>query len=361
MTLIIDLQQYLNQQINKINKSYNTSKYNQTNYYNKLINSINASKNLALQKQKQIILLNTQLNIILTGLKNKLNIDIQNMQNYVNSLIVNKLPENTDQIKSKYALLVGINYINTSKQLNGCINDINIVRQILISHGFNNQSITVLTDDSTNLTNTNSSLKPTKTNILNQLTNLLKNSKTGDILFFQYSGHGSTVPDKNGDELIINNKVTDQVIFGSDFSFITDDELKICINTYLKKDVTLIALFDSCFSGSVLDLRYQYMDTLNSNILTINMKESETIGNVIMISGSNDTQTSAEAFINGKYDGAMTYCFLNILKTYTDTNQVLSWRTLVQNMRDLLSENNFTQIPQISSGNLINLDTKIFF
>ncbi len=143
---------------------------------------------------------------------------------------------------------------------------------------------------------------------------------------------------------------------------ITDDELKNIINLNLKNGVTLIALFDSCFSGSILDLKYQYLNSLNGNNFTINDKVNATNGNVILISGCNDKQTSADAYIgNNKYNGALTYCFYSILKQYSDQNKQLTWRNLILEMRLMLSTNGFDQIPEISSGQIINLDVNIFF
>ena len=59
----------------------------------------------------------------------------------------------------KNALLIGINYINTSNQLNGCISDTSDVNNLLQQHKFN--SIKIITDNTTT--------KPTKNNILNEL------------------------------------------------------------------------------------------------------------------------------------------------------------------------------------------------
>lgn len=84
-----------------------------------------------------------------------------------------------------------------------------------------------------------------------------------------YSGHGSYILDKNNDE----NTPYDQLIVSCDFNVILDDELKSIIQSNLKNDVTLFCMFDSCFSGSVLDLRYQYMDSLNYDNFTENVKK----------------------------------------------------------------------------------------
>jgi hypothetical protein len=115
------------------------------------------------------------------------------------------------------------------------------------------------------------------------------------------------------------------------FNVIIDDDLKSLIQSNLKEKVTLFALFDSCFSGSVLDLRYQYLDSLNYNNFTENNKVLETKGNVLMISGCSDYQTSSDTNINNKSTGAMTWTLLETLKQ----NPNCSWRDLVKKMRDL--------------------------
>ena len=194
--------------------------------------------------------------------------------------------------------------------------------------------------------------KPTKENILEQFKNLLINSQSGDLLFFLFSGHGSNTFDKNGDETDGN----DEMIIASDLQGIIDDELKNLIQTYLKKDVTLVALFDSCFSGSVLDLKYQYLNSLNYDKYTENVKNLETQGNVIMISGCTDEQTSSDALFNNKSNGAMTWSLLESLKY----NPISSWRELIKLMRDKLKTSSFSQIPQISSGTFIDIDNTVF-
>lgn len=258
------------------------------------------------------------------------------------AVIKNYVPPALKINKNKNALLIGINYTGTEYELNGCINDVNTIKDRISQQGF--QNIQMLTD----LT----SEKPTRENILREFTALLSSAQEGDLLFFSYSGHGSYTLDKNGDE----NTLYDQLIVPSDFKAIVDDELKAIIQTNLKKGVTLFAMFDSCFSGSVLDLKYQYMDSLNYDKYTENDKELETNGNVFMISGCSDYQTSADAFINNKATGAMTWSFNEALKQ----NDKCSWRELVKNMRTLLKTSQYDQIPQFSCGTFENIDAPIF-
>jgi hypothetical protein len=63
-----------------------------------------------------------------------------------------------------------------------------------------------------------------------------------------------------------------------------------------------------------------------------------------MISGSRDDQTSADAFINKIYSGALTKAFLD---SYSASS---SWTNLVENIRMLL-KTNYTQIPLLSFNN----------
>ena len=147
-----------------------------------------------------------------------------------------------------------------------------------------------------------------------------------------------------------------RLLYKKILKFIVDDDLKTIINKNLKNNVTLIAMFDSCFSESVLDLKYQYLDSLNNNNFTENNNETDTTGNVIMISGCSDIQTSSDATINGKKQGALTWAFLETFKS----NNNLTWKQLLEGMRDLLESKNFTQIPQLSCGKFINIDTPVF-
>jgi hypothetical protein len=244
---------------------------------------------------------------------------------------------------NKRALLIGINYTGTKDELYGCINDVESVKERITANGF--KDINVLTD----LT----SKKATRSNILLEFKNLLVNSKEGDLLFFLYSGHGSYALDRNRDE----KDGYDELIVSCDLQGILDDELKSLIQTFLKPKVTLFALFDSCFSGSVLDLKYQYLDSLNYEKYTENDKQLDTHGSVFMISGCTDDQTSADAFINNKASGALTWSLLESLKEKKPNG---NWRELIKTMRDKLKTSEFEQIPQFSSGTFVNIDEPVF-
>lgn len=327
-----ELLQYKANRLSDFKKTYNTNCISVTQYYNNIINII--SKSRANNKAKQV---NTVKNLLVSSISNltkKYNADCLIIQNFT--------PKQIKIDKAKKALLVGINYTGTSNELFGCINDVNSIKERISTKGFT--SINTITDLTTK--------KPTKDNILSEFKSLLVNSKAGDLLFFLYSGHGSYDLDRNSDEA----DGYDELIVTSDLKSITDDEFKTIIQQNLKKDVTLFAMFDSCFSGTMLDLRYQYMDSLNYDKYTENDKQAITVGNVFMISGCADNQTSADAVFNNKANGALTWSLLESLKQKPND----SWRELVKNMRDLLKTSEFDQIPQFSSGSFVNIDTPVF-
>jgi len=322
---------------NRISELQNIFNINVARLYNRLaLNIKNIEKSFQIVKLKQIKINN------LINEYNK-NVNVLKMELDKNIKIIQKfIPKEISTNKNKKALLIGINYAGTQHELKGCINDVNSMKERISNKGFAN--ITVMTD----LT----SKKATKSNIIEEFKYLLDNSQEGDLLFFLYSGHGTYLIDKNNDE----TTGYDQCIVPCDLNIIVDDEFRTLIQTHLKPKVTLFAMFDSCFSGSVLDLKYQYMDSLNYDEYSENSKAFETKGNVIMISGCTDYQTSADAIFNNKANGAMTWSLLESLKQ----NPTCSWRDLVKKMRDLLKTEKMTQIPQFSSGTFENIDTQVF-
>ena len=238
--------------------------------------------------------------------------------------------------KKRTAFLVGINYTGTINELYGCINDTKNVEDLLKTK-YNFTNLTLLNDETPE--------KPTKQNILKGLQTLLSNTVSGDTAFFMFSGHGTRTVDFNKDE----NDGQDEVIIPIDAisinTCILDDELNRMIRNTLKPGAKLVALFDCCFSGTVLDLRYTYGYPDNTN-------QSETAGDVFMISGCTDQQTSTDtvAPINGKEmaSGAMTYAFLSTIK------ETASMGDLITKMEAFLKDNGYTQRPLLSSGKKVD-------
>ena len=331
----IELSTYRQYMLIKLTRKYNIDKKRVTNIYN---------DNLRVNRFKRLEMINItrQYNNDSRILLENYNLDKTRIYNYV--------PLKINVNKKHTALLVGINYVNVvynnkKIELKGCINDIKNMSAVL--EETNKFVVTTLTDETP--------IKPTRSNIITELTKLLCDANPGDLLYFHYSGHGSNIPDVSGDEL----NGFDDVIFPIDMKLISDDELKKLINEKLKKDVTLVTFFDCCSSGSVLDLKYQYLDSLSSDkdSLTINPLEIEPEGKVFCISGCDDTQTSADVYISNKYQGAATESFIRCLKQKSNC----TWRDLLLRMRSDLKTRGFIQTPQFSTGQFEGLDNSIFF
>jgi metacaspase-1 len=257
----------------------------------------------------------------------------------------------------KKCLLIGINYKNSPSELSGCINDTENLKEFLVKNKYFKESDIILVNDN----QTDPTLTPTKANILKQLTNLvtLANSKKKAKIqyFLAYSGHGTYLKDNNNDEV----DKYDEAICPVDYNnsgFITDDTIKSTFINKLPANVKLFCMFDSCHSGTVLDLKYNYAVD-KKNTYKVYGTEQQTKCDVVMISGCKDNQTSADAYLvdnNTKfyeYQGAMTASFLANYKVGTN------YTTLITDMRTWLKKEEYTQIPQLSSGKFIETNSQL--
>jgi hypothetical protein len=265
----------------------------------------------------------------------------------------------------KNALLVGINNYKTINGLQGCINDVTNVRNVIKTFfGFTNTDIRVLTDE-----------RATKANILSRFEKMVSEGTQGDLLIFQFSGHGSQILDRNNDEL---NDHMDELICPYDMNwddgFITDDMLGNILSG-LKKGVRMEIILDSCHSGTGtrdinpchssgvqqkgiirnrcvrppvdIESRYQGEEDILKPIRAFRT-DKRIILNHVLWAGCRDNQTSADAEIDGYFNGAFSYYFCkNIRENKGKISRDHLW-TLVKNS---LKFNKFDQIPQLECEN----------
>ncbi len=245
--------------------------------------------------------------------------------------------------KAKRALLVGINYRGTRSELQGCINDVLQVKTFLLTQGYKEKYITVLTDDT--------DIQPTRANILKYFLELILSG--AETLYWHYSGHGGSVVDVSGDEA----DGLDETLCPIDYAkkgVIVDDEIRgmlPCLNPAQHLTVVL----DCCHSGSGLDLRWNVYERFGGRRLVLVADEhyTDTKGQVVMLSGCRDEQTSADAYIGGKFQGAMTYGFL----TCYPVSQ--TYEQLLKNIRALLQRERYTQVPNLAAGKQFDLRLKL--
>lgn len=275
----------------------------------------------------------------------------------------------------KKALLVGINYKNTDNELYGCINDVNNIKNFLTTKCFyHNENIRMLTDDD--------EIKPTKNNILSSFDWLLENVVAGDILVFYFSGHGSFVRDANRDE----SDLRDEVIVPIDYmenGFILDDTIMSNLIRKVPANVTLWCFSDSCNSGTVVDLLYNYRslcalkrgkNVINDKYVSSDWTDSfnfslersrDVVGNVYLFSGCRDIEYSIDAFLDNKNQGAFTFCLLQCLNNRLRTidgntrfvNGSLKLRSMLKEINCRLDIYKFsTQNSQLSMSRRNDID-----
>ena len=261
------------------------------------------------------------------------------------------------------ALLIGINrYKIPGADLRGCVNDVNNLKAALLKHfSFQEKNIKILTD-----------LKATKKAMQDGITRLLKGAKRGDVLLFHYSGHGSNVPDDNGDEA----DSRDEILCPTNLDWkdpMTDDWLRTAFDK-VPADVNLTVIMDCCHSGTntrvivspdapiierflpcPLDLlavesgrrltgeikgkraTLEKRAKRKKDVIDINIPE-------VLITGCRDTQTSADAHIGGSYNGALTY---NLVAAMEEKSGKLTYGELHSRTLRLLKDGGFDQTPQL--------------
>lgn len=137
----------------------------------------------------------------------------------------------------KRALCVGINeYERLADRLHGAVRDTELWASVLRDAGFH---VTPLCDAAA-----------TREQLMGSLFQLVTNASKGDVLVFQYAGHGTYAPDLNGDEDSKGDH-HDEALCPVNFrggQLILDDDLGQLWDL-LPEGVSLTIFFDSCYSG----------------------------------------------------------------------------------------------------------------
>jgi hypothetical protein len=148
-------------------------------------------------------------------------------------------------MSGKHALLVGINgypKFGPRQQLSGCVNDVKAMAALLRgSYGFDD--VVTLLEEEAN-----------RDGILAALGDLAGRIEDDDILVVHYSGHGSQMTDREGDE----PDGKDETLVPHDSGRaphpnrdITDDELYAWIRQVTETTQNLTLVFDCCHSGTI--------------------------------------------------------------------------------------------------------------
>jgi metacaspase-1 len=276
---------------------------------------------------------------------------------------------------AKRALLIGINkYQIAGADLRGCVNDVKALSAALVEfHGFKTGDIAVLTDGDATRKAMEAGIKK-----------LVRESKKGDVALLHYSGHGSNVPDDNKDEA----DGRDEILCPTDLDWdkpLRDDWLRTTFDG-LGAGVSFTVIMDCCHSGTntraILPpdapVKERYLPSpwglaavesgrsLPKKVTSelrraprATRKASDIVNAAlpeVLVTGCRDTQTSADAFINGAYNGALTFALVEAIR---QSKGRLTYRELHERASGVLKKRNFDQVPQLE-GRAANFDRTLF-
>jgi metacaspase-1 len=231
------------------------------------------------------------------------------------------------------ALCVGINefaHLPNANWLNGCVNDAQDMAAMLQRlPGFTTSNVTVLCD-----------ADATKAKVMGALSDMVADVRAGrlDHIVFSFSSHGTQVPDTNGDETVDHVDEAfachDIAQKGPDWdrdTVIVDDELH-ALFADLPKGALVEVVLDTCHSGTGLkdiDLlvgrkpRFLPPPTVKGVRRIAAKSDPQGLQELVkatpagirpvLFAACKADQTSADAYFDGRYNGAFTYYFLKAL------------------------------------------------
>lgn len=267
---------------------------------------------------------------------------------------------------TRRALCIGINdYPYDGSDLNGCVNDAKAWAELMIDHfHFPASDVKVITDS-----------EATKKTMIDAFKALLAGAKTGDTLVFTNSSHGSYVADKDGDE-----EKYDEILCPYDIAdnHIVDDELRKLIAD-VKDGVSLFVILDNCFSGTATrapvseiipgmrtpdDRRIRFLSPALRGMKVLEnpwsaqpkrkVKYPESKMKEVLLTGCTDREYSYDAYLDGKYHGAMTFY---AIKAIEQASYKLTYGQLHQRLATLITD--YPQHPQLE-GKLKNKKKPLF-
>lgn len=262
----------------------------------------------------------------------------------------------------KFALIVGVNEYRYVTKLEGCVQDARDMKEVLQGRfGFPENNILVLTDE-----------QATHEAIVNAFrSHLIENARNNPnaIIVFHYSGHGSQVEDKNGDEadgldetiVPVNSRDPEEKNFD-----ITDDELDELFDELSRFTPNTTFILDSCHSGSATrglvarevaqDKRRQPSQKPVARTRSADAQSVDVLPKnerYVTISGCMASERSYETVNGKKRNGAFTFYLVEALRR---ANPSTSYREMLEQVAGAVSLNNPNQHPQIEGA----LDRAIF-
>ena len=290
------------------------------------------------------------------------------------------------------ALLVGINNYAHVSDLRGCVNDVLSMHNTLSEqYGFEDSQFRELLDE-----------EATKRQIEDGFRWLLDGAQLGDRLVFHFSGHGSFIESTDSDESVDELLCLQNMNWDDPDSYLVDDQLGVLLEG-VPPGVRLTVVLDSCFSGTgtraiqpqrrakgglVIDAdtelqanrrelrglerranragdaltayrneperlvlarfveprpRYQELRTTHK-VMRLGRSLTRTTLNHQLLSAASDSQTAADAYIDGDFHGAFSYY---LTRSASQLGHRATTKTVFDCLCQSLRNEGFTQTPQL--------------
>ncbi len=249
------------------------------------------------------------------------------------------------------ALTIGINYPGTDCELRGCLSDADDWADFAAHRGFQVEQL--------------KDAQATRRNILEGVARVVDQTQPAETGLIAYSGHGTWMPDEDGDEPDRRDEALCPVDMGDDgANLIVDDELHLLFNT-IRPGARILFLADCCHSGTVFRFnprpqggarRVRFLPPshfLKRPDLVLNMTRAYgrpmTGGNaplhgLLHMAGCRDNEYSADADFDGRPNGAFTYFALRAFEWATRVGA--TYRQAFDYLRQYLPSWEYQQTPQ---------------
>ena len=212
------------------------------------------------------------------------------------------------------ALLIGIGKYEVLPRLPGTKNDIELVKQVLLTrYGFTEEHMRIVKDEAA-----------TREGVLAALHQLVQETGPNDVVYIHYSGHGSQVKDLSGDEA---GDELDETIVPQDgrttgVPDITDDELEEILSNL--KTQSAVVVLDSCHSGTAtrgLEVRVRAVPP-DSRVALYKQPAVRSraivplrINRYILMSGAASNEEALDGPVDGRYHGFFTHSLFKSLQS----------------------------------------------
>ncbi len=265
----------------------------------------------------------------------------------------------------KIALIVAVSEYKYNMRWKGLSsqNDVRYIKAALLLNGFQEKNIDTLKDKAA-----------TKAAILKALDDLYAKAQSGDIVVFQFSGHGQQIYDDNGDETDGYDEALipydadgkyDPVNYKGE-NHLRDDELGAKLNKIRAKigaAGSLVVIVDACHSGTATRgneiphrgsptpfMRPGYVPQIKVGFASSKDEffAGNEMGNMIVFSASSPNQVNYEAKDpNGAGVGSLSYA---IAKGLSELRAGSNYQLLFEKVKSFIQANCATQIPMIEGN-----------